>query len=65
MPKRMFECSDCGHVWRVTRGQPSPDVCPECESENIHHAQEQKQKGRDRRQSRRRDWDGEKEWRDD
>ncbi len=52
MTKRTFECSDCGHTWRVAHGQPRPTVCPECESENIQRAEADRTKGRDRRQGR-------------
>lgn len=48
MTKRTFECSDCGHVWRVVRGAPRPSVCPECESDNIQRAEEDRSQGRDR-----------------
>lgn len=52
MTKRRFECSDCGHVWRVAHGQPRPTICPECESENIQRAEEDRSKGRDRSHGR-------------
>ncbi len=62
MTKRTFECSDCGHIWRVAHGQPRPTVCPECESDNIQRAQEYRSKGRDRRHGRGRRRDGEDYW---
>ncbi|MBD3348972.1 MAG: hypothetical protein GF400_07230 [Candidatus Eisenbacteria bacterium] len=62
MSKGTFVCSDCGHVWRVTRGQPSPVCCPECESENIHRSRGHRTKGRDKRRIRKREWTGEQSW---
>lgn len=46
--KRTFECSSCGHIWRVVHGSPRPSVCPECESGNIRRAEEDRSQGRDR-----------------
>lgn len=52
MTKRTFECSDCGNVWRVQHGLPRPSVCPECESDNIHRAEDDRSQGRDRTRNR-------------
>jgi hypothetical protein len=46
--KRKFECSECGHVWRVAPGSRCPSVCPECESPDIGLAQKDRSQGRDR-----------------
>jgi len=35
MPRRRFECSECGHEWGIPQGSPSPLSCPECESRSI------------------------------
>ena len=51
--KRTFECSDCGHVWRVPHGSPRPKACPECDGANIHRAPEDRSQGRDRSHGRR------------
>ena len=52
MVKRTFECSDCGNVWRVPHGLPRPSICPECESDNIHRAEEDRSQGRHRNRGR-------------
>ncbi len=37
-PLRKFQCYDCQRVWEVTHGTGRPQNCPECESTNIHRA---------------------------
>ena len=54
MTKRTFECSECGHVWRVIHGVPLPTFCPECESKDIHRAPEDRSQGRIRSRDRER-----------
>lgn len=50
--KRTFECSECGHVWRVVHGAPRPAACPECESTDIHRASEDRSQGKQRDRDR-------------
>jgi predicted DNA-binding protein (UPF0251 family) len=33
---RKFKCSDCGQEWDIPHGTGRPDVCPKCNSRNIH-----------------------------
>jgi predicted RNA-binding Zn-ribbon protein involved in translation (DUF1610 family) len=63
--KRTFECSDCGHVWRVPHGSPRPAACPECEGTNIHRAAEDRSQGRDRSDGRRRGYRDGQPWEDE
>jgi predicted DNA-binding protein (UPF0251 family) len=37
---RKFRCYDCKHEWDVPYGTGRPQNCPQCESKNIHRAQE-------------------------
>ena len=40
---RKFKCFKCGHTWQLPFGQGGMGAglsCPECESRNIHRAQE-------------------------
>lgn len=42
MFKRKFRCSECEHTWEVAYGLPRPSKCPQCQSVNIHRAEEDK-----------------------
>lgn len=49
MESRKFRCSECGYTWEVPYGSPRPSRCPQCNSINIHRAEEDKgyaQRGR-------------------
>jgi predicted DNA-binding protein (UPF0251 family) len=37
---RKFRCSDCGHAWDIPHGTGRPAECPQCNSRNIHRAEE-------------------------
>ena len=40
---RKFKCFKCGHTWQLPFGQGGMGAglsCPECESRNVHRAQE-------------------------
>ena len=39
-PKRKFRCSDCEHTWEIPYGTGRPGDCPQCQSKNIHRAEE-------------------------
>jgi len=39
-PQRKFQCYDCQHVWEVSYGTGRPENCPNCESVNIHRAED-------------------------
>jgi len=39
-PKRKFRCSDCEHSWELAYGTGRPSNCPQCQSKNIHRAEE-------------------------
>ena len=39
-PNRKFVCLDCAHSWEVPYGTSRPIGCPECRSENIHRAEQ-------------------------
>ncbi|NTV26738.1 MAG: DUF134 domain-containing protein [Chlorobiaceae bacterium] len=34
--ERVFGCSTCRHQWSVPHGTSRPEICPSCESENLH-----------------------------
>ena len=36
MVKRKFRCYDCSHTWELPFGTGRPNMCPSCESRNIH-----------------------------
>ena len=55
MTKRTFECAECGNVWRVPHGSPKPEVCPECESTDIHRAPDNRDQGKSRHRHHRHD----------
>lgn len=38
--KRKFQCSDCQHNWEVPFGTGRPGTCPQCQSKNIHRAED-------------------------
>jgi predicted DNA-binding protein (UPF0251 family) len=38
--QRLFRCSDCGHSWSVAYGTGRPGQCPQCQSANLHRAEE-------------------------
>ena len=40
MNVRIFQCYNCDHKWEIPYGTPRPGKCPECESTNIHRAEE-------------------------
>jgi len=40
MESRKFRCSECGYTWEVPYGNPRPSRCPQCNSINIHRAEE-------------------------
>lgn len=40
MAQRRFRCSECGHTWEAAYGAARLDKCPQCESANIHRAEE-------------------------
>jgi predicted DNA-binding protein (UPF0251 family) len=37
---RRFQCFDCQHIWEVMHGTGRPQNCPNCQSMNIHRAQD-------------------------
>jgi predicted DNA-binding protein (UPF0251 family) len=37
---KKFMCYDCKHEWDTPYGTGRPQKCPECESKNIHRAEE-------------------------
>lgn len=39
-PLRKFQCYDCQHIWEVVHGTGRPQNCPNCESVNIHRAED-------------------------
>jgi predicted DNA-binding protein (UPF0251 family) len=39
-PKRKFRCSNCEHSWELAYGTGRPASCPQCQSKNIHRAEE-------------------------
>jgi predicted DNA-binding protein (UPF0251 family) len=51
MMQRMFTCYDCGHEWELPYGTGRPQVCPDCNSVNLHRAPEDRgyQRGKGRR----------------
>ena len=44
--KRMFRCSDCQHAWEVPFGTGRPAACPQCQSKNLHRAEEDRGQAR-------------------
>lgn len=42
MKTRKFVCYDCKNVWEVPFGVLRPQVCPKCQSSNIHRAEEER-----------------------
>lgn len=40
MMQRKFKCYDCGHEWQLPYGTGRPQTCPECGSQNLHRAPE-------------------------
>ncbi|MDD4050489.1 MAG: DUF134 domain-containing protein [candidate division Zixibacteria bacterium] len=44
--KRMFRCSDCQHAWEVPFGTGRPAACPQCQSKNLHRAEEERGQAR-------------------
>jgi predicted DNA-binding protein (UPF0251 family) len=40
MTTRRFTCFDCKHSWEIPHGTARPDLCPQCQSANIHRADE-------------------------
>lgn len=42
MKARTFVCYDCRNVWEVPYGVLRPDVCPKCQSSNIHRAEQER-----------------------
>ncbi|HID95961.1 MAG TPA: DUF134 domain-containing protein [Candidatus Latescibacteria bacterium] len=40
MAGRMFRSSECGHTWESPYGAPRPSECPQCKSNNLHRAEE-------------------------
>lgn len=36
--KRTFTCADCEHSWEIPFGTGRPQVCPKCNSDNIHRS---------------------------
>jgi len=43
---REFRCSGCHHKWEEAHGTGRPGACPQCGSENIHGAPEERGQGR-------------------
>ena len=39
---RTFECYQCQHTWQVPCGTPRPEHCPECQSTNLHRAEDER-----------------------
>jgi DNA-directed RNA polymerase subunit RPC12/RpoP len=42
---RTFKCYDCGHTWQLPYGEGGVGAelsCPECESRNIHRADDER-----------------------
>jgi len=37
---KKFRCYDCDHKWEIAYGTGRPQNCPECKSDNIHRAEE-------------------------
>jgi hypothetical protein len=52
VPRRRFECSECGHEWGIPHGSPSPLSCPECESRSVRRVRENRHRDNDRRPRR-------------
>jgi predicted DNA-binding protein (UPF0251 family) len=46
---REFRCSACHHKWEEAHGTGRPGACPQCGSENIHRAPEERGQGRSSR----------------
>jgi len=40
MVERRFTCYECKHEWAIPYGSGRPGECPECKSQNIHRAQQ-------------------------
>lgn len=40
MMQRKFQCYECGHQWELPYGTGRPQTCPQCGSENLHRAPE-------------------------
>jgi uncharacterized protein len=46
---RTFKCDDCEHSWQIPFGTERPGECPQCQSKNIHRAEEERGGRRGRR----------------
>jgi uncharacterized protein len=38
--KRKFQCRECGHGWEAAYGKARPSACPECASDKVCRAEE-------------------------
>jgi uncharacterized protein len=44
--QRIFRCRDCSNSWSVAYGTGRPGQCPQCQSVNLHRAEEDRGCGR-------------------